>query len=122
MQERLCKTLKRYLILLLLGGIYFTFWCFTGVGLPCLFYRITGLQCPACGGSHMLLSLLKFDFFAAYRYNPFLLINAPVLLSCFLYSDLRYIKTGDPSLGKLGFLLWGEVALALLFGVFRNLV
>ena len=70
----------------------------------------------------MLLSLLKFDFVAAYRYNPFLLINAPVLLLCFLYSDIQYIKAGETSMGKIKFLLWAEVFLALLFGVVRNLV
>jgi hypothetical protein len=41
-----------------------------GIGIPCLFYRITGFQCPGCGNSRAALALLRLDFAAAFGYNP----------------------------------------------------
>lgn len=68
----------------------------------------------------MIASLARLDFGAAFEYNPFLLVTGPVILFCLIYSDVRYVKTGDASMGRLGFVLWIEIALALAFGILRN--
>lgn len=44
-----------------------------GIGIPCLFYRLTGLQCPGCGNSRAALALLRLDLTAAFGYNPMFL-------------------------------------------------
>ena len=40
-----------------------------GIGIPCLFRKITGLQCPGCGNSRAVLALLRLDVAEALRYN-----------------------------------------------------
>lgn len=40
-----------------------------GIGIPCLFYQITGWQCPGCGNSRAALALLRLDLKAALEYN-----------------------------------------------------
>jgi hypothetical protein len=47
----------------------------------CLFYKLTGIQCPACGTQRALHQLLHCNFTVAFRYNPFLIISVPYLLS-----------------------------------------
>ena len=40
-----------------------------GIGIPCLFYQITGWQCPGCGNSRAAMALLRLDFKGALGYN-----------------------------------------------------
>ena len=121
-RERFRRVRKTYLIVLALGVAYVIFTLATGWGIPCPFYTVTHLQCPACGVSRMILSLLRLDFAAAWSYNPYLLINGPIIVGCLIASDIRYIQTGAHTERTLSILLWIEVALALAFGVLRNLI
>lgn len=47
-------------------------------GLPCPFRLVTGLKCPGCGITTLLLRLMEGDFAGAFAANPFLLLTAPV--------------------------------------------
>jgi hypothetical protein len=40
-----------------------------GIGIPCLFHQITGLQCPGCGNSRAALALMGLDIKGALGYN-----------------------------------------------------
>ena len=121
MKERLNKTVKKYVIVLLCGAAYALFVYFTGWGIPCPINLITGLECPACGVSRMLMAMIRFDFISAFYYNPFLFVTSPVLLFCIVYPDIAYIKTGSVEIGRMKIVLWLEVVAALAFGVMRNL-
>ncbi|WP_293051627.1 DUF2752 domain-containing protein [Mycobacterium sp.] len=46
---------------------------------PCLFRRLTGWNCPACGGLRMVHDLLHGDLGAAVTDNAFLLAGIPLL-------------------------------------------
>lgn len=121
-RERLHSVLKKYAIVLGIAVAYLIVVLVTGWGLPCLFFTVTKLQCPACGVSRMLLSLLRLDFVAAFHYNPYLFVNAPVILFCLGYSEAQYVKTGSRVHRRwVNIILWIEIGLALLFGVVRNL-
>ena len=122
MRKRLVKTLKKYAVLFGAGVAYLIFTLYTGWGVPCFFYKLTGLKCPACGVSRMTVSLARLDLRAAFEYNPFLFVTGPVILFCVVYSNVRYVKTGDASMGKLGFILWMEIIFALAFGIVRNIL
>lgn len=45
--------------------------------IPCIFHEITGLWCPGCGITRMILSILKMNFYQAFRYNPLVFILMP---------------------------------------------
>jgi hypothetical protein len=122
MQKHFFRILKRYLIVSGAGILYFVFTAVTKIGIPCPFRLGTGLLCPGCGISRMLIALAHLDLASAFRYNPFILLTSPVILFIIVYSDYRYIKTGDGSFGKWKFLLFAELAGLLIFGVARNMV
>ncbi len=46
---------------------------------PCFFYEVTGLYCVGCGAGRCLLSLLRGNIYAAFRYQPLLFITLPFL-------------------------------------------
>ena len=46
----------------------------------CPFKLLTGFDCPACGSQRTLHALLRGQWLAAFRYNPFLLLSVPYLL------------------------------------------
>ena len=93
-----------------------------GRGVPCVFHLITGLDCPGCGGTRMLLALLRGDLAAAWRYNPCLLTLLPVLIWLLLSMALRYIPTGSMAGGRGQTVAAVGMAVCLLaFGVARNL-
>ena len=123
MRARLKKCILTSAAILCVGCAYAVFVRLTGLGIPCPFHLVTGLNCPGCGVSRMLLSLLRLDFRAAFRYNAALLCLSPVLLGVFGVHIVRYVRTGSR---KSGPLLEGvEIALAVilvLWGVVRNFI
>ena len=44
---------------------------------PCLFRKLTGLQCPGCGTTRALHHLLHGDVAGAFRLNPMLFAAVP---------------------------------------------
>ena len=105
-----------------MGAAYLVLVLCTGIGLPCPFHALTGLSCPGCGLSRMLLSLVRGDPVSAFGYNPFLFITAPFLLVYLAVSEVKYIRQGDGRMGRWEILLWVELLLAVTYGILRNLL
>lgn len=123
MKKRLICEIKRGLLLLFAAAALVFIFAFTKRGVPCPFYMVTGLLCPSCGATRMVMSLLKLDFYGAYSYNRALFLSLPVLIFAFLYQKWIYIKTGRRSLKPaIKVILWAEVAFFLLFGAVRNII
>ena len=72
--------------------------------------------------SRMLVALFKFDFAAAFTYNPFLMIVGPVILAYITFSEVKYVRLGDRSMGKWNILLWVILAATIIFGILRNIL
>ena len=121
LKARLREIIKKYAILLGIGLAYLIFVLITGFGIPCIFHLITGLQCPGCGISRMFVSLAKLDFVSAFKYNSFVFITGPFLLAYVIANEIKYIVTGNNKMGKWEIFLWVESALAIAFGVLRNI-
>jgi len=47
---------------------------------PCIFYKLTGYQCPGCGTQRALHSLLHLNIKQAFLYNPMLFIAIPLII------------------------------------------
>ena len=122
MIQRRNKVLRIALILLGIGALYTLLTYFTNFGIPCLFYTITGLQCPGCGISRMFLALFQLDFAAAFHYNVAVLCLLPLFILVGvrkIYLYIRYNRKKD-LLSDIG--VWGMIVVLILFGVLRNIL
>lgn len=88
----------------------------------CLFYQITGWQCPGCGSQRMIHALLQCDFASAWRYNAYLFFLLPVILFL-LWLELTRKK--HPQLYRKVYsmpVIWTFIVLTLTWFVVRNLL
>jgi hypothetical protein len=104
----------------------------TGVGLPCPFLALTGWQCPLCGGTRMGGALLQGDLGSALSANPLALVAVTALVGLSLLWTVELL--GGPAvrpprrvgerLARIPASVWLVLgaALAIAFGVLRNLV
>lgn len=91
---------------------------------PCIFYEITGLYCVGCGAGRAFLSLLGGKVYAAFRYNPLLIILLPFLAYYLLKVYTSFVFGRDilplPNIRAK----WVGITLLIIivaFWVFRNL-
>ncbi len=94
-----------------------------GIGIPCLFYTVTGVRCPGCGISRALAALLcgRFDRFLEYN------LLAPLILLYLLwlgfFTAKRYIQTGKIAYSSpCRWIDIGVLALLLVWWIARNLL
>lgn len=125
--EGLARELNKALTLdgigLTIGLLYFIWYKITTLGIPCMIFKTTGLYCPSCGVTRMIMALVKLDIVTAFQMNPFILCLLP-------YGAFIYIR-------KYVYLLWKGVPYnyekyhkyigiclivgAIIFGIIRNL-
>jgi hypothetical protein len=85
---------------------------------PCLFHRVTGLDCPGCGAQRALHQLLHGNFIAAFRLNAMFVISLPL----FAWFGPRLITGAAKGTTPLNpKWLWVYLAAWVAFGVLRNL-
>lgn len=90
--------------------------------LQCFFHRFTGLHCPGCGMTRATASVLEFDWFAAFRYNPLGVVLFPVALFGVGLETIGWVRGTAPPwripLGKHGAKIIAVVVI--LFFILRN--
>ncbi|MBR6705050.1 MAG: DUF2752 domain-containing protein [Clostridia bacterium] len=122
MKHRAVKVMIKGAVILTAGCAYYVWLSLTGLGIPCVFHLVTGLKCPGCGVTRMLISLLRLDLSAAFSYNAVLLCLLPLLLSLGLFSLIRYVRTGNRSMTRAeNALIYAAAAVLIIWGVVRNL-
>ena len=116
------KKLKNTLIItiLLIGylilGKLFHFY------IPCPIHKLTGLYCPGCGLTRMLLSILKLDFYKALRYNPLLFIMLPFIIFFIIDDVYKFYQKKEPIYKKINDKVWYILIFILIvYGVLRNI-
>ncbi|MDR1681419.1 MAG: DUF2752 domain-containing protein [Prevotellaceae bacterium] len=89
---------------------------------PCIFYKLTGFQCPGCGTQRALHCLLHGEWKDAFLYNP-ILIPALALIALLLYLDSFGGKRQFPKLHRIlsgSKFIWGVFAVIILYWIARN--
>lgn len=115
---KLDKGFISFCVVLVLG--YGFFYLFTGHGLPCIFHELTGLFCPGCGVSRMIISFIKLDFYQSFRYNPLIFVIGPVVGLIFLLEFIYYSKNKCYFKLPKGLYI-ALIVLVLAFGIIRNI-
>ena len=110
--------------LLLTMGVYILRWLNVNynIGLICISNKITGLYCSGCGMTRAVFSLLKLDFYQAFRYNVFSILLLPVLIVYLLGAIYaRLFNKPNFIAKKIPQAFWIiMVILMLIYGVIRN--
>ncbi|HBA68182.1 MAG TPA: DUF2752 domain-containing protein [Lachnospiraceae bacterium] len=120
-RQRLLRILFNIAIIFIIGGIYYSFFHYTGIGFVCPIYFMTGWKCPGCGITHMCIALLHLDFASAFEANPALLLLSPFLLIIFVWHSINYIQTGRRQMNFLqNLLVWICIVIFTLYGIGRN--
>lgn len=119
---------RKILLFLFIGFSYLFYLLMGGIGIPCLFHLLTGLDCPGCGSTRLILNLAKGNVIEAFHSNPFIFISIPFLIyelmyqfgylkykkdNCLPYKDDKGYKANNIALYIYLFLLVG-------FGIARN--
>ena len=91
-----CSSRKlRFLLLVCLFGIACLIWLrLGGPSVPCMFHELTGLECPGCGITRMILALSRLDLKAAFRANAFLTVTLPYLIQKYQVINLFFHSAG----------------------------
>lgn len=93
-------------------------------GPPCVLHRLTGWNCPGCGGTRAFFALVHGDPVQSLRYNPLTLIILTSVLVWLVRVGLRFVFPADRLLRPFSISsrsLWIAAGLVILFGVLRNL-
>lgn len=115
------KQLKTAGIVAALGLGYYILTRLTPFRIPCVFQKITGLACPGCGVTHFCMRLLQLDFSGAARENLALTVLLPVWMGALLIRVIWHPRWLQKNSRGEKILLWGSIAVLLVFGVVRNL-
>ena len=108
-------------LVIALGILYYVLVTTTEFRIPCLFHLVTGLKCPGCGVSTMLVEASHLDFAAAFAANPYLFVTAPFIIFEIIYSAVLTLKKKEnPKANEIA--LWIYIAGLLVFAVLRNIL
>ena len=105
-----------YGLLFLILIIYYLAHHAFGIAIPCIFKEITGFYCPGCGITRMLFSILKLDFYQAFRYNPLVFI---LLIVYIVYLIIKLIKHKDINIPE--YVYYIVIGLLLIYWIIRNI-
>lgn len=99
---------------------YYLLVSMTPIVIPCVFHEITGLLCPGCGVTRMLLAISRGEFVEAFGYNPALFVLLPVLAADLFWYTYLYIRYGRVKSRIHSAVMWTAIVILLVFGVWRN--
>ena len=82
----------------------------------CPIKAITGLECPGCGITRMFVALFHGNIYQAFRYNPLVFIELPILIILILL--YKFNKKSRKVVNILFVIL---LVITIVYGVLRNI-
>ena len=106
--------------------IYFGIICMLVVILkiPCIFNKITGLFCPGCGITRMFISIIKLEFYQAFRYNSLIFIYLVFIVLSIIYIIFYKLfnkKNKIKNILKFNKFIYTILIITIIFGIIRNI-
>lgn len=100
--------------------IYAIYYLLTGSFIPCFFHKLTGLYCPGCGITRMIISILHFDLYQAFRFNPLIFI---LVICAIFYQIVKLItfKLSTKEIHLNNYIYIGLLFITIIFGIARNI-
>lgn len=97
-KNRLKKLVAGTALVVLAGFVYYIIVRFFNLSIPCPLRFFTGIVCPGCGTTRMVMAILRFDFKAAFSFQPVLFCALIPLAVCFSAMAVNYVKKGTKTL------------------------
>src|SRR5690625_233676 len=84
-------------LLLLIAGIVYlkVFLPIFNIHIPCVFKKVTGLDCPGCGMTRASLALLDGNLYQAFRWNMLIFFIAPLLMIYLFFQSKKLFPMLD---------------------------
>lgn len=122
METRLKKVVLINMGLVLLLFLYYKIYITFNIGIPCIFKLATGLDCPGCGITRCLFSLINFDLKSAFNYNALVTILILPFTVYYLYVNYCYVLNKPNKLiDKVNKITPVLLVITILYGVARNI-
>ena len=94
-----------------------------GFGIPCALNELLSIYCPGCGLTRATESILKLDFYQAFRYHTLSLVLIPMFFVICVFALFEFTFNKKSFLDKIPSALWCYlVALLLIYGAIRNFI
>lgn len=91
--------------------------------LKCPIYSIFNLYCPGCGLTRMISSILRLNFYQAFRYNPLIFISLPIIILLSLDKYINWLKDKKTCLyNKINNKTWYAILIiTIIYFIIRNI-
>lgn len=123
MREKFSRAMPIFYVtgmILILGFIILFSKMELGVTFACPLKYLFDYDCPGCGVTRMCISILKGEFYQAFRYNPFVFVTAPFICILYVWQAIVFIWQGK-IIKYLDIVLFGYALALTIFGMLRNL-
>lgn len=118
-RDKINKSIKIFIILTILFITFLYLNKRFSFFIPCPIHKILHIYCPGCGITRMVLSIIKLDFYKAFKYNPFMFILLPFFV---WYYALYYYNWIQNKTFKINKKIWNTLLiLAIIFMILRNI-
>lgn len=87
----------------------------------CVFKKVTGYDCPGCGGLRAMHHLLRGDLIGAFQLNAMVIIALPLTLVWLAIRRFNRDRRRSPSGKQVLWMVWSIALGLVLFGIVRNL-
>lgn len=124
MKIRIIKVISTVLVLIMLLLGYYFLNSQYNIGIPCIFHELTGYQCPGCGITRALFSLLQGDIKKAFSYNQLIFFLAPFIIAYFIYTNYIYIlgkKQSKKAQTIITIISTILIIITIAYGIIRNI-
>ena len=85
----------------------------------CPIHKLTGLHCPGCGITRMFVSIVKLEFYQAFRYNPLIFIYLILFIIYLIYKIIN--KKNNKTVVIPNKIIYSLIVITIIFGVLRNI-
>ena len=120
-KKRIIVVISLAIILLLISFLYYKIYSLYHIGIPCIFFEITGLYCPGCGITRAYFSLIKLDIISALHNNLLIFIISPFLIYYCCKMIINWVNQKEEKQILPNWLCNVLLIITLLFGILRNI-
>ena len=118
--KRRNKFLKLTAAVIVIGIVYAIISKAFNIGIPCPFYALLKIKCAGCGMTRATVSLMCGDIKRAFSYNAMFLVYWFEIISIYVLSGLRYVKSGKVEIKGINIAVDVIViAIILIYGILR---